>query len=65
MIIQASSLTKDYQNVFDTIDIFEQASITVNIVSLVGWTHVFRVKIDYILETGRENIRKVRDGRIQ
>ena len=45
LIIQSSSSTKDYGDVFKAISEVGEAKVLVNIVSLVGETHIFRVNI--------------------
>lgn len=42
LIIQSSPFTKDYRDIYQTIEIFHQSKISINIASLVGWTFVYQ-----------------------
>jgi hypothetical protein len=44
LIIQSSPLTKDHRDIFETIELFKGAGITLTIISLVGWTNAYLVR---------------------
>ena len=43
LIIQSSPLTKDFKDIFEVIPYLEVGKIRINIISMVGWTNVYRV----------------------
>lgn len=46
IIIQSSPFTKDYRDIYKTIQTFQDSRISVKIASLVGWTFVYQKLVE-------------------